>query len=496
MHFLDQYILEMNNIHKHFPGVYALRGASLNLKSGEVMALVGENGAGKSTIINILGGIYSLDEGQILIDGSDAHITDVISARNKGISIIHQELVLVPYLTVAENIFINREPLNGIFVNKAQMFEKAQEYIKKFGMNISAYDRISDLTIAQQQMVEIIKAVSFQSRIIVMDEPTSSLSDKEIEALFDSVRVLKKQGIGIIYISHRLSELPEIADRVTVLRDGQTVGTFNVNEVSNDEIVHLMVGREIVNYYTLSKHTFGDVVLEADHITTSKVKDISFSLRKGEILGFSGLIGAGRTETAEAIMGFDRIISGNLNINGKKVSFRSPSEAYGMGIGYIPEDRRNESLFGIQPVRFNLTIRVLRNFIRGIQVNNEYEQKLADDYIRELSIKTSSKETMIQNLSGGNQQKVIIARWLAANPSVLIMDEPTRGIDVGAKAEIYELMNNLAMKGIAIVMISSELPEIVNMSDRVVVMREGRISKILDHDEISQDEIMKYAVNI
>ena len=493
---MDQYILEMNNIHKHFPGVYALRGASLNLKSGEVMALVGENGAGKSTIINILGGIYSLDEGQILIDGSDAHITDVISARNKGISIIHQELVLVPYLTVAENIFINREPLNGIFVNKAQMFEKAQEYIKKFGMNISAYDRISDLTIAQQQMVEIIKAVSFQSRIIVMDEPTSSLSDKEIEALFDSVRVLKKQGIGIIYISHRLSELPEIADRVTVLRDGQTVGTFNVNEVSNDEIVHLMVGREIVNYYTLSKHTFGDVVLEADHITTSKVKDISFSLRKGEILGFSGLIGAGRTETAEAIMGFDRIISGNLNINGKKVSFRSPSEAYGMGIGYIPEDRRNESLFGIQPVRFNLTIRVLRNFIRGIQVNNEYEQKLADDYIRELSIKTSSKETMIQNLSGGNQQKVIIARWLAANPSVLIMDEPTRGIDVGAKAEIYELMNNLAMKGIAIVMISSELPEIVNMSDRVVVMREGRISKILDHDEISQDEIMKYAVNI
>lgn len=460
------------------------------------MALVGENGAGKSTIINILGGIYSLDEGQILIDGSDAHITDVISARNKGISIIHQELVLVPYLTVAENIFINREPLNGIFVNKAQMFEKAQEYIKKFGMNISAYDRISDLTIAQQQMVEIIKAVSFQSRIIVMDEPTSSLSDKEIEALFDSVRVLKKQGIGIIYISHRLSELPEIADRVTVLRDGQTVGTFNVNEVSNDEIVHLMVGREIVNYYTLSKHTFGDVVLEADHITTSKVKDISFSLRKGEILGFSGLIGAGRTETAEAIMGFDRIISGNLNINGKKVSFRSPSEAYGMGIGYIPEDRRNESLFGIQPVRFNLTIRVLRNFIRGIQVNNEYEQKLADDYIRELSIKTSSKETMIQNLSGGNQQKVIIARWLAANPSVLIMDEPTRGIDVGAKAEIYELMNNLAMKGIAIIMISSELPEIVNMSDRVVVMREGRISKILDHDEISQDEIMKYAVNI
>ena len=493
---MAEYLLEMKNIHKHFPGVYALRGVNLDLKSGEVVALVGENGAGKSTTINILGGIYSKDDGTILIDGEDAHISSVLSAREKGISIIHQELVLVPYLSVAENIFINREPGNGFLIDTNEMYQKAQEYLDDLGLDIDAHANVSNLNIAEQQMVEITKAVSFQSKIIVMDEPTSSLSDKEIDALFTNIRELKKRGIGIIYISHRLSELSQIADRVTIFRDGMTVGTYNVSEISNEEIVHQMVGREVTNYYSRTFKNNDEKILEVDDISNNKIHNVSFTLHKGEILGFAGLIGAGRTETAEAILGFNPYKQGTVKLNGKVIHFKSPEEAYQSNIGYIPEDRRGESLFPIQSVRFNTTIRVLNQFIRGVSVDNQQEKKITQDYIKELGIKTPSQEAMIQNLSGGNQQKVIVARWLAENPKILIMDEPTRGIDVGAKAEIYELMNQLVEQGISIIMISSELPEIINMSDRIVVMREGTISKILSHEEASQDLIMKYAVNV
>ena len=493
---MKPYLLEMRDIHKRFPGVYALRGVDLTLKKGEVMALVGENGAGKSTVINVLGGIYVKDRGEILIDGEDAHIDGVLSAREKGISIIHQELILVPYLSVAENIFLNREPVKGGLVDFDLIYSEAQRFIDELGLNLRATDQVASLTVAQQQMVEIVKAVSFQARIIVMDEPTSSLSDREIEALFTNIRTLKSKGIGIIYISHRLSELEQIADRVTIFRDGQSVGSYQVGEISQDEIVRQMVGREVVNYYTRTFCATDQTVLEVKHLTSDKVQDISFQLRKGEILGFAGLVGAGRTEVVKAILGFDPVRSGEIRIDGQPVQIKRPAQAYARRIGFIPESRREESLFALQSNRFNLSIRVLSDFIHGCFVRSAKENAIAEEYRDKLSIRMASQDTLIQNLSGGNQQKVIISRWLAAKPKILIMDEPTRGIDVGAKAEIYELMNQLASEGLAILMLSSELPEVINMSDRVIVMREGRISRILERDSLSQEEIMRYAVNI
>lgn len=486
----------MKNIHKRFPGVYALRGVNLSLHEGEVHALVGENGAGKSTLINVLGGIHQKDDGEILINGATANITDVLSARDLGISIIHQELVLAPYLTVAENIFINREPLKNGLLNYGTMYENAQRFVDELGLELKVDKKIIELTIAQQQMVEIVKAVSFDAKIIVMDEPTSSLSDKEIEALFKNIRMLKSRGIGIIYISHRLSELSQIADRVTILRDGTSVSTMNVKETNNDEIVRLMVGREMTNYYTRTYNKSEDVIFRADGVSSNKVNDVSFEVRRGEILGFAGLVGAGRTETMKALLGFDEMTAGKVELCGNKISITNPSVAYELGIGYIPENRREEGIIPLQTIRFNTTLKVLRNFIHGISVNAAKERGITDEYIKALSIKAPNQKTRLQNLSGGNQQKVVIASWLATKPKLLIMDEPTRGIDVGAKAEIYALMNDLAKQGIAIIMISSELPEIINMSDRVVVMREGSVSKVLNHSEATQEEIMKYAVNI
>lgn len=493
---MESYLLEMKDIHKHFPGVYALKGVNLTLKAGEVMALVGENGAGKSTVINVLGGIHPKDKGTILIDGVDANINSVLAAREKGISIIHQELVLVPHLTVAENIFLNREPVKQGLVDFNKIFLDSQRFIDDLGLNIRAEDRVSNLTIAQQQMVEIVKAISFHARIIVMDEPTSSLSEREIDALFQSIRALKARGLGIIYISHRLSELQQIADRVTVFRDGQSVGCYGIDEITQDELVKCMVGREVVNYYTRTFNQTGEVVLEVKGLTSDRVRDVSFQLRKGEILGFAGLVGAGRTEVIKALLGFDRMTAGEIFINGEAVQIKKPSQAYAKKIGFIPESRREESLFALQSNKFNFSIEILDHFIRGFFVDKKKELGLAEEYRQKLSTKMASQETLIQNLSGGNQQKVIISRWLATEPQILIMDEPTRGIDVGAKAEIYELMNHLAKQGMAIIMISSELPEIINMSDRVVVMREGTVSKILEREELSQEEIMRYAVNI
>ena len=460
------------------------------------MALVGENGAGKSTVINVLGGIHPKDKGTILIDGVDANINSVLAAREKGISIIHQELVLVPHLTVAENIFLNREPVKQGLVDFNKIFLDSQRFIDDLGLNIRAEDRVSNLTIAQQQMVEIVKAISFHARIIVMDEPTSSLSEREIDALFQSIRALKARGLGIIYISHRLSELQQIADRVTVFRDGQSVGCYGIDEITQDELVKCMVGREVVNYYTRTFNQTGEVVLEVKGLTSDRVRDVSFQLRKGEILGFAGLVGAGRTEVIKALLGFDRMTAGEIFINGEAVKIKKPSQAYAKKIGFIPESRREESLFALQSNKFNFSIEILDHFIRGFFVDKKKELGLAEEYRQKLSTKMASQETLIQNLSGGNQQKVIISRWLATEPQILIMDEPTRGIDVGAKAEIYELMNHLAKQGMAIIMISSELPEIINMSDRVVVMREGTVSKILEREELSQEEIMRYAVNI
>ncbi len=488
--------MEMKGIHKRFPGVLALNNVNLTVKAGEVHALLGENGAGKSTLIKVLGGIYIAEEGEIFIEGKKVTIDGVRAAQANGIAIIHQELVLVPYMTVAENIFLGREPMTGGFVDHKKMTEDAQALLDANRMNIRADALVNTLSIAQQQMVEIVKAISFNSKILVMDEPTSSISDKEVEFLFQTMGRLTSQGVGIIYISHKMSELEQICDRVTVMRDGEYVGTKVVSETNKDELIAMMVGRELTNYYTRDFQTPGEVVLKCQHISDGRMaKDASFEIRKGEIVGFAGLVGAGRSEVMKCIFGLTKNYKGEIEIEGQKVTIRNPIEAMKQGIALVPENRKAEGLYQVQSVRYNSTIEVLGDFIKGIFVNAEKEEEITQKYIDMLSTKTPSQEQMIGNLSGGNQQKVIIGRWLATNPKILILDEPTRGVDVGAKSEIYAIMNELVKQGMSIIMISSELPEIINMSDRVYVMNDGVITGCLDRKEVSQEAIMQLAAN-
>ena len=491
----EQYLLEMKHICKSFPGVKALQDVSLQLKAGEIHALLGENGAGKSTLIKVLGGIYIAEEGEIYIEGKKVEIGGVKDAQANGIAIIHQELVLVPYMTVAENIFLGREHGKVRFVNKESMNKEAQTLLDQYQMNINAETLIKDLTIAQQQMVEIVKAISFNSKILVMDEPTSSISDKEVGFLFETMRTLTKKGVGIIYISHKMSELEEICDRVTVMRDGTYVGTKEVKDTSKDELVAMMVGRELTNYYTRDFGSSDEVVLKCENIADGKMaRGASFEVHKGEIIGFAGLVGAGRSEVMKCIFGLTKNSTGDIYMEGKKIEIHSPIDAVKYGIALVPENRKQEGLYKVQSVKFNSTIQVLKDFIKGIRVDLDKEEKITQDYIDMMSTKTPSQEQMIGNLSGGNQQKVMIGRWLATNPKVLILDEPTRGVDVGAKSEIYAIMNELAKQGMAIIMISSELPEILNMSDRIYVMREGKIRGCFHHSEgVTQEDIMQLA---
>lgn len=490
----EKYLLEMKGISKSFPGVKALQNVDLQLEAGEVHALLGENGAGKSTLIKVLGGIYHAEEGEIYIDGQKVNIDGVVAARQAGISIVHQELVLVPYMTVAENIFLGREPGKKLNVNRKKMSGDAQKLLDAYEMNIDADTLVERLTIAQQQMVEIVKAISFNSKILVMDEPTSSISDKEVGFLFETIRTLTKKGVGIIYISHKMSELEEICDRVTVMRDGQTVGTRVVKETTKDDLIALMVGRELTNYYTRDYLEPGEVVLKCDHISDGKMaKDASFELRRGEIVGFAGLVGAGRSETMKAVFGLSSRMSGEVYVEGQKVNIKSPVDALKYGIALVPESRKEEGLYKVQSVRFNSTIEVLAQFISKLMVNRQREEEITQKYIDMMSTKTPSQEQVIGNLSGGNQQKVMIGRWLATDPKILILDEPTRGVDVGAKAEIYTIMNELVKQGMSIIMISSELPEIINMSDRIYVMNSGRVTGCLSHEEVTQEKIMQLA---
>ena len=490
----EQYLLEMKGICKSFPGVKALQNVDLQLKAGEVHALLGENGAGKSTLIKVLGGIYHAEEGEIIIDGQKVNIDGVVAARHAGISIVHQELVLVPYMTVAENIFLGREPGTKMNVDRRKMVEEAQKLLDTNEMHIDANMLVERLTIAQQQMVEIVKAISFNSKILVLDEPTSSISDKEVGFLFNTMRNLTKAGVGIIYISHKMSELAEICDRVTVMRDGQTVGTKVVKETTTDDLIALMVGRELTNYYTRDYLEPGEVILKCEHISDGKMaKDASFQLHKGEIIGFAGLVGAGRSETMKAIFGLAPHATGDVYVKGEKVKIKSPIDALKYGIALVPENRKEEGLYKVQSVRFNSTIEVLGSFIRHLHVDGKKEEEITQKYIDMMKTKTPSQDQIIGNLSGGNQQKVIIGRWLATEPDILILDEPTRGVDVGAKAEIYAIMNELVKQGMSIIMISSELPEIINMSDRIYVMNEGRVTGCLDHDTVTQESIMTLA---
>ncbi|SFM27945.1 sugar ABC transporter ATP-binding protein [Pelosinus propionicus] len=492
---MSKVILEMKNIHKRFPGVYALKDVNFELQAGEVHGVLGENGAGKSTLMKVLGGIYKVDDGEIYIEGQKIAIHDVEDSQNAGVSIIHQELVLVPHMSVAENIFSGREPTGRFgFIKKEEMLEKAQRLLDFFHLDINASQLVCKLNIAEQQMVEVARAISFNSKILVMDEPTSSLTEKEVRFLFATIQNLKSQGVGIIYISHRMSELFRITDRITVMRDGQYISTKMTNQTNVNELISLMVGRELTSYYHKISHGLGENALEVKELTRRGVfSNINFNLREGEILGFSGLVGAGRSEIMKSIFGLDRFDSGEIYIRGKEVTIKSPNDAMNFGIALVPENRKDEGLIMKGQVGYNMTLRILNQFIKFINVNTAHENQIISTYVKKLGIRTSSTLQLISNLSGGNQQKVVIAKWLAAKPQILILDEPTRGVDVNAKAEIYEIMNRLAQEGVAIIMISSELPEIINMSDRVIVVRNGSIAGMLKREEFSQERIMHMA---
>lgn len=492
----QELVLQMKNVKKYFPGVKALDGVDFDLMHGEVHAILGENGAGKSTLIKILTGIYSIDEGDIVIKGAEVKIKSVNDARAQHIAAIHQELCLVPHVTVARNIFLGRELKTKLgTMDDRTMNRQTQELLDSLGMNIDAESLVVNYSIAQQQLIEIAKALSLNAEIVIMDEPTSSLTEKEVNMLFDTIRRLKAQGTSIIYISHRMDELFEISDRVTVLRDGQYIGTRVTAQATREELVAMMVGRTLNEFYVKDSTPSDETCLEVKNFTKAGLfEDVSFDVKKGEILGFSGMVGAGRTEVARAIFGVDKRDGGEIMLGGKKLSIKRPKDAIDAGIVLIPENRKEQGLVLVNSVRFNITIAILNRFLKFISWNRKKEEKLTQESIDSLNIRTPNLEQLVFNLSGGNQQKVVIARWLARNPKVLIMDEPTRGVDVGAKAEIYNIMNELVKTGVSIIMISSELPEIINMSDRVAVMREGRLVGLLDKEDISQEKIMSFAV--
>lgn len=487
-------LLEMKGICKSFNGVPALRDVQLTLESGEVHALLGENGAGKSTLIKILGGIYSKDSGEVYIDGKQVEITNVKEARANGISIIHQELMMLPQMSIYENVFLGQEYKNNGFVKRNEMIQKTQEMLEFFSLELDPREKLGHLPIAQQQIIEIIRAISFGARIIVMDEPTSSLSDKEVEFLFNAIRRLKKQNVGIIYISHRMSELDEIADRVTVMRDGGYVSTEIVKEVTREQLITKMVGRTLGDYYIHTHTPSDEVVFKVnDYSDGNMVHNASFELKKGEVLGFAGLVGAGRSELMNAVFGVSKKTSGSLEMDGKPLEIHGVKDAMKAGIALVPEDRKFEALYPDQSVRYNMTIEVMNKFLKAGSYNKKTEKSIVDEYVEKMSVKLASPEQKIVRLSGGNQQKVIIGRWLATDPKILILDEPTRGVDVGAKMEIYDIIDNLAKEGVSIIVVSSELPEVLGICDRIVVMGEGKIRGILDREEANQEKIMSLA---
>lgn len=493
---MGEIILTMKGIDKSFPGVHALDHVELEIRKGEVLALMGENGAGKSTLMKVLTGIYQKEEGTITYEGREVEYANPREAQADGIVIVHQELNMMGHLTVAQNIFVGREPKKGIMIDDAKMNAEAKKLFDQLNIDINPRELMSDLTVGKQQMCEIAKAISHQAKIIIFDEPSAALTEAEIEQLFKIIRDLREKQLGIVYISHRMDEIKQITDRVTVMRDGCTVGTLITEESTKDDIIHMMVGRVIYEDPKTNSQVSKDapVVLKVEHLNAGKmVRDVSFTLHKGEILGFSGLMGAGRTETARALFGADPKQSGEITINGNKVDIKNPQEAVKAGIGYLSEDRKRFGLVLKKNISENSTLSCLTNYCQGPFVNKKKEKKVTQDYVEMLKTKTPGVDQYVINLSGGNQQKVVIAKWLICDSDILIFDEPTRGIDVGAKQEIYELMNRLAANGKSIIMISSEMTEILRMSDRILVMCEGRITGELDIQEATQQKIMQLA---
>ena len=488
-------LLEMRNISKSFPGVKALNGFSIDLKAGEVHALVGENGAGKSTLIKTLYGIHQPDGGEIVIDGVPTKINGPADALSKGIGVVFQELSVCPHLDIANNIFLGCiKNKHGVIDDRFAHEEAARLMEEAVGLRIPSDTPMKDLSIADQQMVEITKVTSKGCRIVVFDEPTSSLTENEIERLFKIIFALKKKGVGIIYISHRLEELPVIADRITVMRDGTRVKTMDYKDTNDNEIISLMVGRELSNIYPTYKRTIGEVVFEADNIRQGTKLDVKhLDVKKGEILGIAGLVGAGRTETLRALFGADEADEKHVKIEGKEYTFKNPSEAIAAGFVYMTENRKFDGAALGLSVEENITMASLRKFSKRGRMQEAKAKSNAQEYCKKLNIRTPSIDQKVMNLSGGNQQKVIIGKWLTRTAKVMVFDEPTRGIDVGAKYEIYSLMNDLSDQGIAIIMISSDLPEILGMSDRVAVFKDGRVTAVLDRKDADSETIMKYA---
>ena len=495
----DELLIRMQGIDKAFPGVQALKDAQFELRPGEVHALVGENGAGKSTLMKVLTGVYQRDAGTIEVGGQQVEVPNPRAGRDLGISMIHQELLLANHLTVAQNIYLGREPrgrLSFTIDDKAQVRQTA-ELVDRLGLKLDPTAKCGDLKVAQQQMVEIAKALSLDANVLIMDEPTAALTDTEIEELFRIIRSLREQGKGVVHISHRLEELREIADRVTVMRDGQHVNTVNIEDVTIDEIISMMVGRTI---FEEAPHVPEDAdqqpyVLEVKGLTRGRaVQDVSFELRQGEILGFAGLVGAGRTELARLIFGADKKDAGEIIVKGQPVDIDNPAKAVETGIAYLSEDRKQHGLALTLDLETNIALASFDKFMKSFaRVDTSKTAVAADQRVEELDIRTPSIKQKARNLSGGNQQKVVIAKWLTAEMDILIFDEPTRGIDVGAKQEIYHLLNELAAEGKSIVMISSELPEILRMSHRIIVMCEGRLTGQLTADEADQEKIMTLA---
>ena len=493
---MGEVILTMKDIDKSFPGVHALDHVDFELRRGEVHALMGENGAGKSTLMKVLTGIYTKDSGTITYEGREVEFHNTHDAQAAGIVIVHQELNMVGDLTVAQNIFIGREFKKGFMIDDRKMIQESKKLFDELHINIDPKAKMSDLTVGKQQMCEIAKAISHQAKVIIFDEPSAALTEKEIEDLFAIIRDLRKQNLGIIYISHRMDEIKVITDRVTVMRDGAYVGTLITDECTKEDIINMMVGRVI--YEDPKTHSMvpadAPVVLKVEHLNAGKmVQDVSFELRKGEILGFSGLMGAGRTETARALFGADPKTGGDIYINGKKVTINSPEDAVKNGIGYLSEDRKRFGIVVQKTITENSTLATLPKYMSGLFINKGAEKEVTERYIKELDTKTPSADQLVVNLSGGNQQKVVIAKWLVRNCDILIFDEPTRGIDVGAKNEIYKLMNRLAAEGKSIIMISSEMTEILRMSDRIIVMCEGKKTGEISIEEATQEAIMDKA---
>lgn len=487
-------ILKMTNIVKEFPGVKALDGVNLELYEGTVMALMGENGAGKSTLMKILSGVYKKDGGKIFYKGIEEDIKGPKDATEKGIAIIHQELNLLPDLSIGENIFLGREPKKGFRIDFTKLHEESDKLLKKLNVNTSSKELVKSLSIGQQQMIEIAKALSLDAKIIIMDEPTDALTDKETESLFKVINELKEEGKSIVYISHRLKEIFEICDSITVLRDGKYVGKEKIENLDEDKMIEMMVGRKLTDQFPRLDVKMGANILKVENLNNEYVKDINFEVKAGEILGISGLMGAGRTELAKTIYGHIRKTSGNIIVKGKKVEAKSCKDGLKHRIAYVSEDRKGDGLILDLSVKENMTISSLDRISSLFKINKKQEDERVKSYIERIRIKTPSQDQLIRNLSGGNQQKIAIAKALMTHPDVLILDEPTRGVDVGAKKEIYDLINEFKSQGKAVIMISSEMPEILGLSDRILVLSHGMITGEFDIKDATQEAILKCAV--